>query len=387
MEDLSHSLLADLVAINSVNPAYGGPGEAAVADYLRGQFAAAGLTCLTQAVQPGRDNVIGVLPGRDRSRRVVLEAHMDTVGVDGMTVEPFQPRIRDGHLFGRGSCDTKGGLAAMLAAVLGLASERQTPACDVWLAAVVDEEHAYRGVLSLVDGIATADGCTAAAIVAEPTSLRIVSATKGVLRFQIRLTGRAAHSSKPHLGTSAITAAAHVILALDTLHNDLATHTPHPLLGPATGSVGLIQGGTQVNIVPEVCELAVDRRLLPGEDPAEVLDSYRRLVAGTLATHPTSPLVASTIDTLLADETLETDLSAAVVITAAAINGELGLEPVPLGVPYGSDASKLSKRAGVPSIVFGPGSIDRAHAADESVPLNEVTTATTFFREFLLRFS
>ena len=286
MEDLSHSLLADLVAINSVNPAYGGPGEAAVANYLRGQFAAAGLTCLTQAVQPGRDNVIGVLPGRDRSRRVVLEAHMDTVGVDGMTVEPFQPRIRDGHLFGRGSCDTKGGLAAMLAAVLGLASERQTPACDVWLAAVVDEEHAYRGVLSLVDGIATADGCTAAAIVAEPTSLRIVSATKGVLRFQIRLTGRAAHSSKPHLGTSAITAAAHVILALDTLHNDLATHTPHPLLGPATGSVGSSRAARKSTL----CRRCVNSPSIAASCPARIPQRSSTPTAGSSQAHlPPTP--------------------------------------------------------------------------------------------------
>lgn len=382
MTDLAHSLLAQLVAINSVNPAYGGAGEAAVAAFLREQLTTAGIDHHIQPVEPGRENVIGVLPGRDRSRRVVLEAHMDTVGVRDMTVPPFEPAVRDGLLFGRGSCDTKGGLAAMLAAVLDLKASGQPPACDIWLAAVVDEEHAYRGVLALVDMLATAGGTTAAAIVAEPTSLRIVSATKGVLRFCVRFKGRAAHSSKPWLGASAITAAAEVVLALDGLHAELATATSHPLLGPATGSVGQIRGGVQVNIVPEACELSVDRRLLPGEEPEAVLADYRRLIETTLTTSQ----VTASLETLLIDETLETAGDDAVVTTAAAVSRHLGLEPAAVGVPYGSDASKLSRRAGVPSIVFGPGSIDKAHAADESVPLEEVATAAAFYREFLLRF-
>lgn len=380
--DFSHTLLAELVAINSVNPAYGGPGEAEVAAFLRDTLRAAGLEVFSQPVEPGRENVIGVLPGRERSRRVVLEAHMDTVGVEGMTVPPFEPTIRDGRLSGRGSCDTKGGLAAMLAAVLDLAAAGEPPACDVWLAAVVDEEHAYRGVLALVDGLATAGGTTAAAIVAEPTGLRIVSATKGVLRFRIQLTGIAAHSSKPWLGVSAISAAAEVVLALDRMHTGLAETASHPLLGPATGSVGLIRGGVQVNIVPESCSLAVDRRLLPGEELEAVQADYRRLVEATLA----SRKATAAIETLLVDDALETAADADVVTTAASVCRGLGLPQAPIGVPYGSDASKLSRRAGVPSIVFGPGSIDQAHAAEESVPLEEVTIAAAFYREFLLRF-
>jgi acetylornithine deacetylase len=382
MANLSTTLLTDLVAINSVNPAYGGPGEAAVACFLREQLSAAGIEVVAQSVEPGRENVIGVLPGRDRSRRVVLEAHMDTVGVEGMTVAPFEPMIRDGRLYGRGSCDTKGGLAAMLAAVLDLAAAGEPPACDAWLAAVVDEEHAYRGVLALVEALAVAGGATAAAIVAEPTSLRIVSATKGVLRFRIRLTGKAAHSSKPWLGVSAISAAADVVHALDQFHSNLASGQAHPLLGPATGSIGLIRGGVQVNIVAEACELDVDRRLLPGEDPEAVLAEYRRVVQAAA----TARSVTASLETLLLDETLETPLDADVVTTAAAVSRQLGLPPDAIGVPYGSDASKLSRRAGVPSIVFGPGSIDQAHAAEESVPLAEVDTAAAFIREFLLRF-
>jgi len=374
-------LLARLVSIDSVNPAYGGPGEAAVAAVVRGRLRTAGLETFTQRVTAGRENVVGVLPGRDRARRIVLEAHMDTVSAAGMTIPPFEPVVRDGRLFGRGACDVKGGLAAMLQAVLDLADAGVQPPCDVWLAAVVDEEHAYTGVLALLEGLAAA-GSAEAAVVAEPTRLRIVTATKGVLRFRIRLRGAAAHSSQPWLGASAVSAAARVVLALDAAHDTLAATHGHPLLGGATGCVGLISGGVQVNIVPETCDLAVDRRLLPGEDADAVLDGYRRLVANLLGDGP----VRAACEPLLTDPPLETPPTTAVVRTAATAATALGLDATPVGVPYGSDASKLA-RGGIPAIVFGPGSIDDAHAADESVPLDAVATAADFYREFLLGFA
>lgn len=374
-------LLAGLVAIDSVNPAYGGPGEAAIAAAIHSRLRAAGVATFIQPVTADRANVVGVLTGRDRTRRIVLEAHMDTVSVAGMTVPPFDPVVRDGRLFGRGACDVKGGLAAMLQAVLDVAEAGVQPPCDVWLAAVVDEEHAYTGVLALIDGLAAA-GSAEAAVVAEPTRLRIVTATKGVLRFRIRLQGKAAHSSQPWLGTSAVSAAARVVLALDTAHEALAAARAHPLLGQATGCVGLIAGGVQVNIVPETCEIAVDRRLLPGEDAAAVLDGYRRLVSDLLGDGP----VRTACEPLLTDPPLETPSTTAVVRTAATAAAALGLDASPIGVPYGSDASKLS-RDGIPAIVFGPGSIDDAHAADESVSLDAVATAAAFYREFLLRFA
>jgi acetylornithine deacetylase/succinyl-diaminopimelate desuccinylase family protein len=369
-------LLARLVAVDSVNPAYGGPGEAGVAAVVAAFFAAIGLETWRQPVHPGRENVVAVLPGRDRSRRVVLEAHMDTVSAAGMRVPPFEPVVRDGRLHGRGACDTKAGLAAMMQAVADLHAAGIVPPCDVWVAAVVDEEHAYTGVLAVVDGLA-AEG----AVVAEPTSLRIVTATKGVLRFRVRVTGRAAHSSRPELGASAVSAAARLVLALDEAHASLASGV-HPLLGRATGSVGTIDGGVQVNIVPESCVLTVDRRLLPGEAPADVLADYGRLVERVVAAGP----CRATVEPMLVDDALETPASAPIVRAAAAAASALGLDPEPLGVPYGSDASKFS-RHGIPAIVFGPGSIDLAHAADEWVPVAEVEAAVRFYRELLLRFS
>jgi acetylornithine deacetylase/succinyl-diaminopimelate desuccinylase family protein len=366
-------LLAELVAIDSVNPAYGGPGEAGVTRFLQEYFARHRIETSLVPVLPGRDNLVAVLPGRDRSRRLILEAHMDTVSVAGMTIPPFEPHVRDGRLFGRGACDTKGGLAAMVQALVDRAAG-QPPPCDVWLTAVVDEEHAYRGVLAVCDQVHAE-----AAIVAEPTSLRIVTATKGVVRFQIQLRGRAAHSSRPQLGRSAILSAARLVLAVEELHHHLEGRV-HPLLGAATGSIGMISGGVQINMVPESCSLAIDRRVLPGETIGDVLGGYQHVIDALASS---DPAFEATIEPpLLMDEPLETPPSAALVGVAAAVATAGGLEPDPVGVPYGSDASKLAAH-GIPSIVFGPGSIDQAHAAVEYVPVAEVERARDFFGRFI----
>ena len=250
-------LLASLVSINSINPAYGGPGETAIAAFVADWFQRRGIEMFRQEVMPGRDNVVAVLPGRNRSRRVVLEAHMDTVSAANMAIEPFTPTIHEGRLYGRGSCDTKGGLAAMMQAVADIHASRQVPPCDIWMAAVVDEEHAFRGVARLVENLA-AD----AAIVAEPTELRVVPATKGILRFSIHVHGVAAHSAKPHLGVNAISAAALLIQAIDAMHATLA-ETSHALLGPATGSVTMVSGGvapSERNRTPATASAPVVRR-------------------------------------------------------------------------------------------------------------------------------
>jgi len=371
--------LADLVRINSINSAYpDGTSEAGVADYLREFFGERGIETREQEVFPNRSNLIARLPGRNSQRRVILEAHMDTVTVQGMTIPPFEPTVADGRLYGRGSCDTKAGLAGMVHAVAALKAEGFTPPCEVWLAATVDEEHAFRGVARLSEGL-TAH----AAIVAEPTELRLVVATKGVLRWRIRTLGKAAHSSKPHLGRNAIDHMARLILALEAEHAGLAGRS-HPLLGPATGNVGIIRGGVQVNFVPDSCVIEVDRRLLPGEKVGAVLARYQAVLGELTARHPGFEAVQED-PPMLVDEALSTATDSPVVQTASAVLAGLGLDPAPAGVPYGSDASKLS-RQGVPSIVFGPGSIDRAHAAIEYVETDQVLQAFEFYRNFIRRF-
>lgn len=371
--------LADLVRINSINSAYpDGTSEAGVVAYLREFFRRRGIETWEQEVFPGRANLIARVPGRDPRRRVILEAHTDTVSVIGMTIPPFEPTIADGRLYGRGSCDTKAGLAGMVHAIASLPAEGFTPPCEVWLAAVVDEEFSFRGVVRLCEGL---EG--AAAIVAEPTEMRLVIASKGVLRWRIHVRGRSAHSSKPHLGINAIDHMARLVLALESEHRGLQAR-PHPFLGPATGNVGIIKGGVQVNFVPDACVIEVDRRLLPGEQTAAVLTRYQSILDTLKAQHPDFDATMET-PPMLVDEALETAADSAPVRTAAQVLRGLGLDGTPSGVPFGSDASKLS-RQGVPSILFGPGSIDRAHAAIEYVEIDQVLQAFEFYRGFVRSF-
>lgn len=362
--------LAELVAINSVNPSYdGGVPELEVALYIERFFFAAGIETFRQYVHPNRFNVIARLPGRNPNRRVVLEAHMDTVSVSGMTIPPFDPVIRDGLLYGRGSCDTKAGLAAMMTALAAVKANGLTPPCEIWLAAVIDEEYSFQGVVRLCQDLQAH-----AAIVAEPTEMRLVTASKGVLRWRIRTRGKAAHSAKPHLGVNAITHMAAVIQALEQQSRTLTA--AHPLLGPATLNIGMIHGGEQINFVPDHCEISIDRRLIPGEDAQTVWQGYAELA---------NQLGAAADPPLLADGPLETPVTADVVHIAQRVLIALGRPVAPVGVPFGSDASKLA-RHGIPSIIFGPGSIDRAHAAIEYVECDQVVETHTFYRQFILEF-
>lgn len=370
--------LADLVRINSINSSYeGGPGEAEAAAYVRRFFEQRGMEVWEQEVFPGRNNVIARVPGRDSSRRIVFEAHMDTVSIKGMTIDPFDPVVRDGRLHGRGSVDDKAGLAAMMHAVADIHASGDRPPCEVWMAAVVDEEYSFRGVVKLCEDLKAN-----AAVVAEPTEFKCVIASKGVLRWRIRTKGRAAHSSKPHLGVNAITAMSRVVLALNEDHERMQ-EVKHPLLGPGTCNVGVIKGGVQVNFVPDEAVIEIDRRLLPGEEVPEVLAHYQTLLDALMKRYP--DVNAEMEAPMLQDWPFQTDAEAPVVQLAREVLGEMGRENGVSGVPFGSDASKFS-RLGIPTILFGPGSIDQAHAAVEYVECAEVEKALAVYTEIARRF-
>ncbi len=388
--------LADLVRINSVNPNYaGGVPESELADYVERFFAQRGIETWRQVVYPERPNVIARIPGREPHRRIVLEAHMDTVSVQGMTIDPWEPSIRDGKLFGRGACDTKGGMAAMMHAVASLADEKVVPTCEIIFAATIDEEFSFRGVVALCDSLApgavdaralqgdrspSQPWCAEAAIVAEPTDLRPVIASKGVVRWKIETFGIAAHSSKPHLGVNAIEHMARVIVAIEQDNQRLAQHS-HPLLGPATCNVGVIRGGVQINFVPHRCEIEIDRRLLPGETRQQVLADYQRLVDEVASQHAAMRVVMH--PPMLSDRPLETDPSAPAVQTMVRVLDNMQLDSQLVGVPFGSDASKFAA-IGIPSMILGPGSIDQAHAAEEYIECSQVDQAAEIYRRFLV---
>lgn len=369
--------LQELIGINSVNPAYAsGQPEGRIQAWIHDFFTGAGIKAELVEVFPERPNLLATLPGRDRSRRLMLEAHVDTAGVENMVSPPFEPSILQGRIYGRGACDTKGGLAAMMHALVELQAEGFVPSCDVVLAATMDEEATYRGAAHLCEHM-TAE----AAIVAEPTELRLVVASKGCLRWRVAIGGRAAHSSTPHLGINAISRMARLIVVMEEGDASLRT-VKHPLVGEPTLNVGLIRGGAQVNIVPEQCQVEIDRRLVPGEEPPVIQRQYEELSETLRARFPDMQI---THTTLLEDWPMETSPDSHIVRTAQQALKRLRLPSDPAGVPFGSDASKFT-RAGIPSIVMGPGSIDQAHTAAEYVAMDQVVQAVNLYKEIIRGF-
>jgi acetylornithine deacetylase len=371
-------LLKNLVSINSVNAFYaGGPGEAACAAYIAEFWKSSGIEYHVEDALPGRPNVLARLPGKNSQRRLLLEAHTDTVTVEGMTIPPFVPEIMQGRMYGRGSCDTKAGLAGMVLALERAKRERVVPHCDVFMGAIMDEEHSCLGIRHLCKSF-TAD----AAIVAEPTELALVVASKGVLRWRIRTRGRAAHSSKIELGVNAIHHMARLIVALED-HHQTIQKTVHPLLGRATANVGLISGGVQVNFVPDSCVIEIDRRVLPGESHLDILDGYRQIIANIEASIPDASFEIEPATTQ--EPCLDTAPDQPIVQCAATVLRKLGMDDTLRGVAYGSDAGRLQE-AGVPSILYGPGSIDQAHTADEYIEIDQVEKAHEFYYAMLREF-
>ena len=374
------ALLEDLVRIPSVNTAFQpDSNEKNLGLYLQAFFGRIGIPCATQEVFPGRDNILARLEGADRSRTLLMEAHMDTVSIAGMTIDPFTPRLEDDRLYGRGSCDTKAGLAAMMYAMKKLRQEGMKPRATVVLAGAVDEEHGFSGASRLVESGFRADG----AVVSEPTELEVVVAHKGCLRWKIRTAGRAAHSSKVHLGINAITKMARSICALEDVLGPAYAARSHRLLGSPTMSVGLISGGIQINTVPDSCTIQVDRRLLPGETSETVYPEFQDVLNRLEREDPDFHCQMEA--PMLEDPPLETPEESPIVAAAREACQRVLGESRLVGVPFGTDASKLS-RAGIPSIVLGPGSIDQAHTAVEYVSVPQVVQAAAIYAEIMLLF-
>jgi len=367
-------LLSDLVAIPSVNPmgrALVGPGflEGGMSDYLEGWFRALGVSCERRTVAPGRDNVIVRYEAPGRVKTVLFDAHQDTVPADGMTIAPFSPEIHEGRLYGRGSCDVKGGMAAMLTAFARLVRERPEGSASVVMACTVDEEFTHKGASQLADDMPAADF----AIVAEPTRLDIVNRHKGAVRWKIRTRGVACHSSTPARGVNAIYRMAELVRHLSEYAAALNDSKPDPVLGPASLSVGRIEGGTSVNVVPDWCEIEVDRRVIPGEVAASCIkqvEAYlRERLPGSHEWEFLPPWV--NMPALAQEGTRSSDWIARVQTAVARATGR---DPALGGVPYGTDAGPLGA-TGLPCLVFGPGDIAQAHTKDEWIELVQVQEA------------
>ena len=372
----TEKLLREIIALPSVNPAFlparhPRVGEQRVAEFLAATAAQAGLDVEFQAVSRGRSNLLARLSPRGKVRqRVLLAPHLDTVNAAD---EQFRPVRRNGRLFGRGACDTKGSVATMLIALCEVAQARQRPAeTEITFAGLVDEEHGQAGSRALVASGLTAD----LAIVGEPTRLEVVTAHKGTLWLELETRGKSAHGSWPELGCNAVHAMARIV---DLLQTDYATQLRrrrHRLLGCGTVSVGAICGGSQANIVPDHCTILIDRRTLPGETEAGV----RRELSAVLCRRNLK--AAFVKRDLPACPPMETDPKLPLVARFLESVGQRR----PVGVRYFCDASVLAQ-GGIPSVVFGPGDIAQAHTADEWISVEALEQGKRLLRRFLESFS
>ncbi len=364
------SLLQQLVRIPSVNPdnvpGTGETGEETLAIFLSGWLESIGAEVTLQEIKPGRPNLIARFAPLDGRPRVLLGPHLDTVGVGGMTIDPFSAEIRDGKLWGRGASDTKGPMAAMLWAL----HENRDLLADLPTAvdfvAFMGEESGQWGSKDF----AKRHGADYQfALVGEPTAMEIVHVTKGSLWATLRATGRAAHSSMPEKGENAILKLTRALDRLDChLGAELATHT-HPVLGHSTLNIGVIRGGARPNIVPDLAEAEIDIRITPSLAAA---GGALRLLTETLEFHDLP------VEIVNPHENPPMETSAAHPMVRKLLELGSGLA----GAPWFSDAAHLSN-GGVPSICIGPGSIDQAHTVDEFIEVEALKQGAGFFTRFV----
>lgn len=382
-------LLKDLVAIPSVNPMgrdVTGPEylETRVTEYLVDVLTKACVAWERVETAPGRANVLARLDAESTDApTLLLDAHQDTVPTDGMVIPPFDPVERDGKLFGRGTCDVKGGMAAMLAAFLRLCKERPAGRPHVVLSLTCDEEATSLGINHLVDSwlgrkpaYKLCPQKPTAAIVAEPTLLDIVVAHRGAYRWKLRTEGVACHSSRPMDGVNAIYRMGKLLGVLEEFAAWLPGSRPaHRLCGPATLSVGLISGGSSVNVVPDGCAIDIDRRVLPGEDRTVLIEEVAKFLKERTDVPFTNdpPFVNSPP---LPDE-LNGDLADALMKSIMPVVGP----KAKIGVPYGTHASRVAL-AQVPAVVFGPGDIAQAHTKDEWIEIDQLRQGAEVYYQF-----
>jgi len=371
-------LLSGLIACPSVNPGRGAVGgvcgEARLAGMLAELLRGWGGDVRVTEVVPGRPNLVATFAGRGKGRSLMLEAHSDTVAVEGMTVPPFEATARDGRLHGRGACDTKGPMAAMLAALKVVLDEGGPPGAVHFVSTCDEGCGAIGGSARMASGF-RAD----LAVVGEPTGLEIVRAHKGALRWNIATRGRAAHSASPERGVNAIYAMADIVRALQRYAEGPLGATSHPLLGRPTLSVGTISGGTHANIVPEHCEIEVDRRLVPGETREAALAEMLAVLEPLRAAIPAPDFSCEPLGCYPPFEQATDGPAAALV--AAACERALGRATFAVA-PWASNAGFFGF-AGIPCVVFGPGHIAQAHTADEFIDVEQMRRAVGAYAEII----
>ena len=373
----ARALARALVQVDSRNPSLspGAPGERACAVLLRDVLDAWGFTTTLDEAAPGRPNLVARIGAATSGRVLMFNGHLDVVGVDGMIDAPFAAVERNDLLYGRGAADMKGGVAAMCAAAWRAAQRGLSG--EILIAAVADEEYTSAGTRALIVSGVRAD----AAIVCEPTSLAIMPAHRGFVWVEVEIAGRAAHGSRWEIGVDAIRHAGLLLAELDRVDLEVLPLATHPLLGRASLHASFIEGGLGMSTYPDQCVLRLERRTLPGETAADVLEEVSCACDAVRARRPE---FSATLRLMLSQGPSDVAVDTPVVRALASALAVCGEPTAVAGMSAWTDAALLND-AGIPAICFGPGDISLAHAAEEYIPLEEIDRAATVLDELATR--
>jgi acetylornithine deacetylase len=365
------------VQIDSRNPslAPGAPGEHACAIVLRDVLHSWGFHTDLQDATAGRPNLVARIGSPRGGRSLMFNGHLDVVGVEGMVHPPFAAEERDGRIYGRGSADMKGGIAAMCAAAWRTAQAGTRG--EIIVAAVADEEYESFGTRTLLARGIRADG----AIIAEPTRLCIMPAHRGFAWIEVTISGRAAHGSRWDVGVDAIRHAGLLLAELDRVDADVLPLSTHPLLGRASLHASFVEGGIGMSTYPDRCVLKLERRTIPGERVDDVVAEAERACAAVRSRRPTFD---AEVKLLLAQQPSDVAVDTPLVRELAHALEEKGESARIEGMSAWTDAALLNE-AGIPTVCFGPGDIALAHAAEEYIPLDEIDRATDVLTSFAQR--
>jgi acetylornithine deacetylase len=368
--------LREYVAIPSVNPMREGrvppeiSGERRYAEHLHAQLRRIGLDAVLIG-SGARASVVAEASVAGAVETILIASHLDTVPVEAMEIDPFDPRIEADRVFGRGSCDTKSGMAAVVAALEKLLADGALRR-NVVLVGEADEECDSVGTRDVLEHLGTRR--PAWMLATEPTGMRLITRHKGVARLRLRARGIAGHASNPSAARNAIVALSRAVLALEELAANLG-RKPDPLLGPATLSVGVVGGGQAANVVPSEAWLLMDRRVLPGEDERRITAEVQGALAASGGAVEIESCSIEKPPLLTPDDTEAVRMCSGVLAA-------LGLAREPTVGAFGTDAAIFAEN-GLPGVVLGPGNIAEAHTARECVEIAQVEAATDFFNRLL----
>lgn len=372
--------LSDLVRINSVNPSLSpdGKGEAEIGAYVADTLNALGLTVTTQEIEPGRVNVIGVLKGSGQGPSLLLNAHTDTVNVEGMSIDPFGAEIKDGRLYGRGAQDMKGSLAAMIGAAKALVDSGASLAGDVLITAVADEEYASIGTEALLTQFKTD-----AAIVTEPTDLTLCRAHRGFIWYNVETFGRAAHGSRYQEGIDANIRMGRFLAQLDKLEQELRRRPPHPLTGPPSLHAARLQGGTEISVYAAHCLLQIERRTIPGDTEAQNTAELQAII-DQLAKE--DPSFKASVEVILQRPPFEIAANARIVQSLEQAAARQSGRNLPhTGQSFWTDAA-LFAAAGIETVLIGPTGYG-LHSAEEWVDIQSVVDLSNILAETAIEYT